>query len=127
MTDRTAPRHAHALAYDIAQHLRLSLARDEYSATRLDRYTSLAMAVRDRLVDQWIDTQQTYYNEDAKRVYYMSLEFMTGRLLANALINLGLCDEARLAVSDTGQDLESLLEKEPEPGLGNARRSEGRG
>jgi len=50
----------HSLAADAAQHLRLSLAKDHYSATKHDRFLSLAMAVRDRLVDQWIDTQQKY-------------------------------------------------------------------
>ncbi len=108
-----------SLADDAAQHLRLSLAKDRYSATRHDRFLSLAMAVRDRLVDQWIDTQQRYYETDTRRVYYMSLEFMTGRLLANALINLDLYDEAERATAGSGHDFASLLEQESEPGLGN--------
>ncbi|MDA0334907.1 MAG: glycogen/starch/alpha-glucan phosphorylase [bacterium] len=108
-----------SLAEDAAQHLRLSLAKDRYSSTRHDRFLSLAMAVRDRLVDQWIDTQQRYYETDTRRVYYMSLEFMTGRLLANALINLDLYDEAERAVVASGHDFANLLEQESEPGLGN--------
>lgn len=107
------------LAADAAQHLRLSLAKATSSATRNDHFLSLAMAVRDRLVDRWIDTQQSYYNADPRRVYYMSLEFMTGRLLSNALINLDLYDEARTAMADSGQELSVLLEQETEPGLGN--------
>ncbi|HIE70423.1 MAG TPA: glycogen/starch/alpha-glucan phosphorylase [Planctomycetes bacterium] len=119
MTHSPNPQRTHCLADDVAQHLRLSLAKDRVTATRHDRFLSLAMAVRDRLVDQWIDTQQSYYDTDTRRVYYLSLEFMTGRLLANSLINLDLYEEARQAMGDTGHDLASLLEQEPEPGLGN--------
>ena len=60
MTTTSGSEHTHTLAYDAAQHLRLSLAKDRHTATRHDRFLSLAMAVRDRLVDQWIDTQQKY-------------------------------------------------------------------
>ncbi|MBT6149818.1 MAG: glycogen/starch/alpha-glucan phosphorylase, partial [Gemmatimonadetes bacterium] len=119
MTTTLDLQHSRSLADDTAQHLRLSLAKDRFSATRHDRFLSLAMAVRDRLVDRWIDTQQRYYETDTRRVYYMSLEFMTGRLLANALINLDLYAEAQQAMADSGQDLASLLEQESEPGLGN--------
>jgi len=119
LTTTSGSEHTHTLAYDAAQHLRLSLAKDRHTATRHDRFLSLAMAVRDRLVDQWMDTQQSYYDTDARRVYYMSLEFMTGRLLANALINLDLYEEARQAAADDGQELANLLEQEAEPGLGN--------
>ena len=119
MTTTSGSEHTHTLAYDAAQHLRLSLAKDRHTATRHDHFLSLAMAVRDRLVDQWMDTQQSYYDTDARRVYYMSLEFMTGRLLANALINLDLYEEARQAAAGDGQELANLLEQEAEPGLGN--------
>jgi starch phosphorylase len=119
MPSTADPQRTRTLADDVAQHLRLSLAKDSSAATRHDRFLSLAMAVRDRLVDRWIDTQQCYYEADPRRVYYMSLEFMTGRLLANALINLDLYEEAREAMADTGVSLSVLLEQEPEPGLGN--------
>ncbi|MFP6647250.1 MAG: glycogen/starch/alpha-glucan phosphorylase [Candidatus Latescibacterota bacterium] len=119
MTLTTDSQRQRSLADDVARHLRLSLAKDSSAATRHDRFVSMAMAVRDRLVDQWIDTQESYYDTDARRVYYMSLEFMTGRLLANALINFALYEEARQAVAKTGIDFADLLEQEPEPGLGN--------
>ena len=119
MTATPDPEQTQSLAADAAQHLRLSLAKDRYSATKHDRFLSFAMAVRDRLVDQWIDTQQKYGDVDTRRVYYMSLEFMMGRLLANALINLDLYSEAEQAMADSGQDLANMLEQEPEPGLGN--------
>ena len=69
-------------------HLEYSLAKDEYSATRHDNFVSLALAVRDRLIERWIATQQAYYKQDVKRVYYLSLEFLIGRTLGNSLINL---------------------------------------
>ncbi|MFH1567829.1 MAG: glycogen/starch/alpha-glucan phosphorylase [Gemmatimonadota bacterium] len=108
-----------ALQAAFADHLRHSLAKDEYSATRRDRFLSLAMAVRDLLIDQWIETQQAYYKTDAKRVYYLSLEFLMGRALANSLINLNLYDEAEAAMADLGCSLADLCEEEDEPGLGN--------
>ena len=73
-----------SIKISFARHLKYSLIKDEYSATALDKLFSLAYAVRDRLVEKWIKTQQRYYEtEDVKRVYYLSLEFLIGRLLLN--------------------------------------------
>ncbi|HNQ96898.1 MAG TPA: glycogen phosphorylase, partial [Treponemataceae bacterium] len=58
------------------RHLEYSLGKDVYSATDHDRYSACALAARDRLIERWIATQQTYYNKNAKRVYYLSLEFL---------------------------------------------------
>src|SRR5258708_28051938 len=87
-----APNEAAALLHSFTNHLLYSLAKDQYSATELDRYMSLALTVRDRLIERWIGTQQRYYQKDAKRVYYLSAELLMGRALANHLINLGLFD-----------------------------------
>ena len=65
-------------------------------------YVSLALAVRDRMVERWIRTQDAYYEQDAKRVYYMSLEFLMGRTLGNSLVNLGLLDDARAGAARAG-------------------------
>jgi starch phosphorylase len=102
-----------------AHHLEYSLAKDEYTATPRDRFVSLALAVRDRLVERWIRTQQTYYERDAKRVYYLSLEFLLGRTLGNSLVNLGLEETAHRALHELGYDLEALEETEWDAGLGN--------
>ena len=75
--------------------------------------------VRDLLVDRWIDTQRLYYDEKAKRVYYLSLEFLLGRLIGNAVINLGLEDAVKEAMTRLGHDLEDLREEEVDAGLGN--------
>jgi starch phosphorylase len=108
-----------ALRESLVNHLEFSLAKDEYTATRHDLFTSLALVVRDRLVERWIETQQTYYREDAKRVYYLSLEFLMGRTLSNGLISLGLWEKMKEALDSLGYDLEELVEEEYDAGLGN--------
>ncbi|MBT4097436.1 MAG: glycogen phosphorylase, partial [Gemmatimonadetes bacterium] len=107
------------LADDVVQHLRSSLAKDRKSATRRDHFVSLALAVRDRLIDRWIQTQSGYYDADARRVYYLSLEFLTGRMLSNALVNLQINDEAAQAMRAFDSELSALCNEEAEPGLGN--------
>ena len=108
-----------ALQAAFTNHLEYSLAKDEYTATDRDRYIGLAMAVRDRLVERWIETQQIYYDQDVKRVYYLSLEFLLGRTLGNALLNLELEETSRQALEEYGYNLEELREIEFDAGLGN--------
>ncbi len=110
---------ANSLRDSFAQHLECSLAKDAYSATMLDIYKSLAYTVRDRMVNRWIATQQSYYDNDVKRVYYLSMEFLMGRTLSNSLINLNLHDHVVRACLDLGYDLEELREIEWDAGLGN--------
>lgn len=101
------------------RHRHYSLAKDEYTATDYDNFLSLAYTVRDMLFDRWIKTQQTYYNKDVKRVYYLSLEFLMGRTLGNALVNLGIEKEAEVAMKELGLDIAELREEEKDAGLGN--------
>src|SRR5437762_12748248 len=115
----TAPSEAAALLHSFTNHLLYSLAKDQYSATELDRYMSLALTVRDRLIERWISTQQRYYRRDAKRVYYLSAEFLMGRALANNLLNLGLQDVAIEAMRMMGLEIADLMEQEVDAGLGN--------
>lgn len=95
------------------------LAKDKYSATLYDDFIALAIAVRDRLVERWIETQQRYHRENVKRVYILSLEFLIGRLLGTNMINLGLWEETKKAMIDLGLDLEKLRNLESDAGLGN--------
>ena len=88
-------------------------------ATRNDWYMALAHTVRDRLLHRWVDTVMTYAARDVKVVAYLSAEFLTGPHLGNSLLNLGIEDAVRGAVTDLGLDLDELLEQEEEPGLGN--------
>ncbi|HXL40474.1 MAG TPA: glycogen/starch/alpha-glucan phosphorylase [Myxococcales bacterium] len=115
----TAPNEAAAMLHSFTNHLLYSLAKDQYSATTLDRYMSLALTIRDRLIERWISTQQRYYKKDAKRVYYLSAEFLMGRALSNNLINLGMYDVARDAMKMLNLELADLLEQEVDAGLGN--------
>jgi len=101
------------------RHLQYTLVKDKYSASKADLYLALAYAVRDLLVERWLDTQQTYYNNDAKRVYYISMEFLMGRTLGNSLINLGIMDEWENALKEMGIDVKDLQESEWDAGLGN--------
>jgi len=101
------------------RHLQYTLVKDKFSATKADLYLALAYAVRDVLVDRWLDTQQSYYINDAKRVYYISMEFLMGRTLGNSLINLGIMDEWQSALKQMGIDAEELQEVEWDAGLGN--------
>ena len=78
-----------------ANHLQYSQGKDEHSATALDRYFAVAYTIRDRMMRRWITTQQRYYKQDAKRVYYLSLEFLMGKALENNLLNLGLYENMR--------------------------------
>ncbi len=96
-----------------------TLAKDKYTATTHDDYLALSLAVRDRIVERWIITQQRYHDQNVKRVYYFSLEFLIGRLLGTNTLNLGLFDETKRAMEDMGLDLEELRECESDAGLGN--------
>uniref|UniRef100_A0A673IZ62 Alpha-1,4 glucan phosphorylase n=1 Tax=Sinocyclocheilus rhinocerous TaxID=307959 RepID=A0A673IZ62_9TELE len=101
------------------RHLHFTLVKDRNVSTKRDYYFALAHTVRDHLVGRWIRTQQSYYEKDPKRVYYLSLEFYMGRTLQNTMVNLALenaCDEA---VYQLGLDMEELQEMEEDAGLGN--------
>ena len=96
-----------------------TLAKDQYTATLHDSYLALAMAVRDRMVERWIKTQQRYHKENVRRVYYLSLEFLIGRLLGNNIYNFGLEKQTSEAMEELGLDLEKIREQEVDAGLGN--------
>ena len=97
-----------------------NLAKDKYTATLHDDFMATAIAVRDRLVERWMVTQQRYHDENLKRVYYFSMEFLIGRLLGSNILNLGLEREAQTALKELGFDIVELSEKEVDAGLGNA-------
>jgi starch phosphorylase len=101
------------------EHLEYTLGKDKYSATKYDSFNALAYAVRDHLVERWLDTQQAYYNSDDKRVYYISMEFLMGRALGNSLINLGVWNDFQDALTSLGYDFEEILSEEQDAGLGN--------
>jgi starch phosphorylase len=102
-----------------AHRMMYSIARDEFTASEENLFQALAYAVRDRLMDRWFVTQDRYYREDTKRVYYLSLEFLLGRMLSNNIINLGAEEQHAEAMRRIGYQLEDLGDKENDAGLGN--------
>jgi len=88
-------------------------------ATQNDYYMALAYTVRDRLLNRWLNTNQTYLEKTSRIVTYLSAEFLMGPQLGNNLINLGLYDVVNQAVAELGLNLVDVLEQEEEPGLGN--------
>jgi starch phosphorylase len=99
--------------------LQYGLAKDQYTATTHDNYMALGMALRERLVERWIHTQQRYHKKNLKRVYYLSLEFLIGRLLGSYVLNLGLWEPSQKALEEFGLDIEQVREEEVDAGLGN--------
>ena len=108
-----------SIQVSFCNHLEYSLSKDHYTADLRHLYTSLALATRDRMIERWINTQQTYYDHDVKRVYYLSAEYLMGRLLINNLINLGMYEETVKAMKELNLDLEEMTEQEADMGLGN--------
>ena len=117
--DYRAEMTVEGLKEDFAWHLRYSLAKGDSRATARDQYTAFANAVRDRIVERWIETQEEYGRQNTKRVYYLSLEFLIGRLLGNNVINLKADQLCREALKDYGIDWNDLRDYESDAGLGN--------
>jgi len=107
------------IADAFAHRMMYTVAKDQHTARDFDVYQALAYSVRDRLMERWFKTQSAYYVSDAKRVYYLSLEFLMGRALINNVINLGARDNYLHAMSQLGYDLEAVQEQEWDAGLGN--------
>ncbi len=108
-----------ALGFLYDQHLMSDNLTDHERAQARERYEAFASLIRDTLAPQWVKTEETYKRENAKRVYYLSMEFLIGRSLSNNLINLMLQPAAMEMVKKKGVNWIELLEQEPEPGLGN--------
>lgn len=124
--DRISPDHTRtensveALTASLQDNLYYVQARVPLVATQNDWYMALAYTVRDRLLDRWIKTVETWSaHTHVKGVAYLSAEFLIGPQLGNSLINLGIEENVRQALARLGLDLDDLLEQEQEPGLGN--------
>jgi starch phosphorylase len=111
---------AKSIAKGVVEHLEYTLSElPKHVDSEWEPYVSLALAIRDRMVERWIKTQDTYYEQDAKRVYYMSLEFLMGRTLTNSVVNLGIKGQTADGLTQLGYNLEELAEAEWDAGLGN--------
>ena len=107
------------LKADILRHLTFTLGKDADHASLYDWRMALSFAIRDRIVAPWFASTRRTWAEGRKRVYYLSMEFLIGRLLEDATVNLGLADHAAEAMADLGQDFRTLVEDEPDAALGN--------
>ncbi|MDO8328283.1 MAG: glycogen/starch/alpha-glucan phosphorylase [Cypionkella sp.] len=107
------------LRTDVLRHLTFTLGKDAPNASRYDWRMALSYAIRDRIVEPWFASTRRTWAEDRKRVYYLSMEFLIGRLLEDATVNLGLRDMAEEVMTGFGQDFHGLVEGEPDAALGN--------
>jgi starch phosphorylase len=110
---------AASLRNDIHRHLSYTLGRDAHSVSNRYRYIATVMAIRDRLMERWKASHAAYYDADCKRGYYLSMEFLMGRALGNAVINLGIDGEIAEAMRGLGMRMEDIVEEEADAGLGN--------
>ncbi len=108
-----------SIKHSLANQIIYNVGKDSYGATDRDWYHALAYAVRDRLIERWMETMRSYYRSDAKRIYYFSLEFLIGRTLSNSILNLGFYDEARQALEELGVDFDTVRDLEFDAALGN--------
>lgn len=107
------------LEADFKRYYGHRLGRDENCGALHYAYEALSLAISDRLIERWKRTYNAYKDQDCKRAYYLSMEFLMGRTLSNAMLNLGINDVVEKAMYDLGLDLEELIESEPDAGLGN--------
>ena len=107
------------LAEEIIERLTYRIGKNAMAAQSHDWLAATILVIRDRIIDRWIATTQETYEAGGKRVYYLSLEFLIGRLMRDAISNLGLMDEMRAALASLGVDIDLIRELEPDAALGN--------
>ncbi|WP_263140713.1 glycogen/starch/alpha-glucan phosphorylase [Pseudomonas sp. RIT-PI-AD] len=103
----------------VLSKLAYAVGKDPEHATEHDWFEAVALATRDHMVDFWLDNHRRVLRKKQKRVYYLSLEFLIGRLLFDSLSNLGLLDIARAALAEVDVDLDRIRTLEPDAALGN--------
>ncbi|MDP3524785.1 MAG: glycogen/starch/alpha-glucan phosphorylase, partial [Hoeflea sp.] len=116
-----APRSADpaTLAAEIIERLTYSIGKDAKVAKPHDWMTATILVIRDRVIDRWMDSTRQTYESGGKRVYYLSLEFLIGRLTRDAVSNLGMIEEVRAALNSLGVDFDAVAALEPDAALGN--------
>jgi starch phosphorylase len=108
-----------SLKLSITNHLRFTLGAYVESASENDWFVATSLAVRDRVMERATESRTKHRSQGVRRVHYLSLEYLMGRLLENNLRNSGLYDITKQALTEMGKDLDTLLQKEPDMGLGN--------
>ncbi|MFW5724721.1 MAG: glycogen/starch/alpha-glucan phosphorylase, partial [Halochromatium sp.] len=110
---------AESIGRDFQHYYAHTLGRDRDCRSAYYPYKALAITLRDRLMERWKRTRHAHDQANCKRTYYLSLEFLMGRSLSNALLNLGIADEARQALYEMGLMYEEIESAEMDAGLGN--------
>jgi glycogen phosphorylase len=113
------PSDTDSLENSFLNHLRHTQGKHPSAATLLDCFVSTAHTARDRMADRWTATWQRWQREQPKRVYYLSMEYLLGRLLEDGLVNIGIRDQSAQALARLGLDFSALSEQEHDAGLGN--------
>ncbi|CAX61750.1 glycogen phosphorylase [Erwinia billingiae] len=108
-----------ALKHSIAYKLMFTIGKDPSIANKHEWLNATLLAVRDRMVERWLRSNRAQLSQDVRQVYYLSMEFLVGRTLSNALLAMGMYDDAQAALEEMGFNLEDLIEEESDPGLGN--------
>ena len=108
-----------AIREAIVDKLTYAIGKRVVTARPRDWFVATALTVRDRVVERWIASNDETHRTRRKRVYYLSLEFLIGRLLIDALTNMEMIEQTRAALAELGVDLEELRELEPDAALGN--------
>ncbi|HEP1895556.1 TPA: glycogen phosphorylase [Kluyvera cryocrescens] len=108
-----------ALKHSIAYKLMFIIGKDPAIANKHEWLNATLFAVRDRLVERWLRSNRAQLSQETRQVYYLSMEFLIGRTLSNALLSLGLYKDVKDALEEMGLDLEELIDEENDPGLGN--------
>jgi len=103
----------------ILNHLHYTLARHAESATRDEWWIATCLAVRDRILDRFMETQRVHHEQKVRRAYYLSLEYLMGRLLVNNVHNAGLFQPIQEALQELGQNFDEIADEELDMGLGN--------
>ncbi|MEO8509139.1 MAG: glycogen/starch/alpha-glucan phosphorylase, partial [Betaproteobacteria bacterium] len=117
--DPPVPREVEAFRASVLAKLRYMVAKEPSYARDHDWLIAVSLAARDQVIDRWSESTRRTYRDGRKRVYYFSLEFLVGRMLFDALSNLGLATTAREALAELGVDFDALRRLEPDPALGN--------
>ncbi|WP_416410554.1 glycogen phosphorylase [Pantoea sp. App145] len=108
-----------ALKHSIAYKLMFTIGKDPSIANKHEWLNASLLAVRDRMVERWLRSSRAQLSQDVRQVYYLSMEFLMGRTLGNALLAMGIYDDLNQALDEMGLDLSELMEEENDPGLGN--------
>jgi starch phosphorylase len=119
MNEPTAPPPLRPFAERLIDTLLHRIGKDERAAKPHDWLAATILTLRDQIIDRWMQSTRAMHASGAKRVYYLSLEFLIGRLLRDALSNLGMSEEAQAALAAYGVDLANIEELEPDAALGN--------